>query len=185
MPAIVFAGGKSSRMGKDKALLPFEKYKSLSEFQYKKLQTLFKKVYLSAKESKFDFDAPIILDIHHENSPLIALISIFETLNVKEIFILSVDAPFVKKEIIESLLHQAVGADAVVAKSPQGVEPLCGIYRKSILPLAKKHLSMGNHKLNHLLATADTQFISFEEDAPFMNLNHPYEYENALKLISF
>jgi len=62
MPAVIFAGGKSSRMGKDKALLPFADCNTLSEFQYNKLTSLFDKVYISSKEDKFDFEATVITD---------------------------------------------------------------------------------------------------------------------------
>jgi len=181
MTAIIFAGGKSSRMGKDKALLPFADCDTLSEFQHNKLCSLFDKVYISSKEDKFDFDATVITDRYEENSPLVGIISIFETLKVDEIFILSVDAPFVNKEVIEKLLNHEEEFDAIIAKSISGTQPLCGVYRRSILPLAQKHLKEGNHRLNNLLEKAHTQFIFFEDDASFINLNHPHEYEQAMK----
>jgi len=182
IPAIIFAGGKSSRMGKDKALLPFGKYNTLSEFQYKKLSLLFKKVYLCAKEDKFNFEAAVITDKYEENSPLVGIISLFETLEEDEIFILSVDAPFVDEKVIKKLLRPTEEKfDAIIAKSPNGVQPLCGVYRRSILPLAQKHLTEGNHRLSDLLKEAHTRFVTFEDDTPFINLNHPHEYELALK----
>jgi molybdopterin-guanine dinucleotide biosynthesis protein A len=127
IPLVIFAGGKSSRMGQDKALLPFGGYNTLSEFQQVRLSKLFKKVYISAKENKFDFD----------NSPLVGIISIFETLKVDKVFILSVDAPFVNKEVIDKLINSNNRFDAVVAKSKSGVQPLCGVYKRSVLPIAQ------------------------------------------------
>ena len=53
--AVIFAGGKSSRMGEDKSLLPFGTYTTLAEYQHAKLSKLFYKVYLSAKKNKFIF----------------------------------------------------------------------------------------------------------------------------------
>jgi len=182
IPAIVFAGGKSSRMGKDKALLPFGGAKSISEFQYRRLGTLFEKVYLSVKKEKFDFPAPLILDLYEESSPLVGLVSAFETLDTEEVFILSVDAPFVDEKVIEKLLLPHTGYDAVIAKTPGGTQPLCGIYRRSILPLAKEYLTKNLHRLNHLLQHAQTHYVSFDDDAPFLNLNHPHEYEKALSM---
>ncbi len=184
MTAIIFAGGKSSRMGKDKALLPFAGYNTLSEFQYNKLSSLFDKVYISSKEDKFDFGTTVITDRYEESSPLVGIISIFETLEVDEVFILSVDAPFVDEKVIESLLeHKKEKLDAIIAKSAGGTQPLCGVYKRSILPLALKHLREGNHRLYDLLGEAHTQFVMFADDALFTNLNHPHEYEDALKLI--
>ena len=180
--AVIFAGGKSSRMGKDKALLPFANYPTLTEFQQDKLSTLFDEVYVSAKENKFDFDCRVIQDNYKENSPLVGLISIFESLKAEEIFILSVDAPFVSKETIEKLLeHNARRFDVIVAQSPNGVQPLCGLYKRSILPLAYAQLEKENHRLGDLLRLAHTLFVAFDEDAPFTNLNRPEEYQQALK----
>ena len=182
--AVIFAGGKSSRMGEDKALLPFAHYPTLTEFQYDKLSTLFDKVYISAKENKFDFDCMVIQDNYTENSPLVGLISIFETLKAEEVFILSVDAPFVNKETIEKLLkHNESRFDVVVAESPSGVQPLCGLYKRSLLPLAYTQLEKGNHRLSDLLRLANALFVEFDEDGPFTNLNHPEEYKKALKTV--
>lgn len=180
--AVIFAGGKSSRMGEDKSLLPFGDYPTLTEFQQAKLSTLFDKVYISAKENKFDFDCRVIKDTYTANSPLVGLISVFETLKVEEVFILSVDAPFVGKETIQKILaHNESKADVIVAKSPRGVQPLCGLYKKSILPFAYAQLEKDNHRLSDLLRLAHTLFVQFNEDVPFTNLNHPGEYQQALK----
>ena len=184
IPLILFAGGKSSRMGQDKALLPFGGYETLSEFQQARLSKLFKKVYISAKENKFDFDTNLIEDNYKDNSPLVGIISIFETLKVDKVFILSVDAPFVNKEVIEKLINSNNRFDAVVAKSKSGVQPLCGVYKRSILPIAKEHLKDKNHRLQSLLKKVDTQFVPFEDDALFLNLNHPHEYEKAKKSLT-
>ena len=181
IPLIIFAGGKSSRMGQDKALLPFGGYNTLSEFQQVRLSKLFKKVYISAKENKFDFDVNIIEDNYNDNSPLVGIISIFETLKVDKVFILSVDAPFVNKKVIDKLINSNNRFDAVVAKSKSGVQPLCGIYKRSILPIAQEHLKSKNHRLHSLLKKVETQFVPFEDDALFLNLNHPHEYEKAQK----
>jgi molybdopterin-guanine dinucleotide biosynthesis protein A len=180
--AVIFAGGKSSRMGEDKALLPFAQFNTLSEFQYSRLSKLFKSVSISAKEHKFDFDCLVIEDMYQEHSPLVGIISIFETLQVEEVFILSVDAPFVENDTIEKILsYNKKGLDVIVAQSPSGVQPLCGLYKKSILPLARQQLKNNNHKLGDLLRLAHTCYVKFDEDLPFTNLNHPQEYQEALK----
>jgi len=184
IPLIIFAGGKSSRMGQDKALLPFGEHKTLSEFQYERLSKLFKKVYISAKENKFDFDVNVIEDRHKESSPLVGIISVFETLKVDTIFILSVDAPFVNREVIDKLIHSNNRFDAVIAKSKSGIQPLCGVYKRSVLSIAQEHLKEGNHRLQSLFKKVNTQFVPFKDDALFVNLNHPHEYEKAQKSLN-
>ncbi|HHD81003.1 MAG TPA: molybdenum cofactor guanylyltransferase, partial [Campylobacterales bacterium] len=149
---VIFAGGKSSRMGEDKSLLPFGTFSSLAEYQYNRLSNIFDIVYISAKSNKFDFDATIIEDCSNDSSPLVGLVSIFEAIDIDEVFILSVDAPFVDSTIIEKLYTDALSfKDVIVTSSPNGIEPLCGIYRKSILPKAREYLDDNNHKLQALL----------------------------------
>jgi molybdopterin-guanine dinucleotide biosynthesis protein A len=181
IPLVIFAGGKSSRMGQDKALLPFGEFNTLSQFQQVRLSKFFKKIYISAKDNKFDFKTNVIEDKYKDDSPLVGIISVFETLKVDKVFILSVDAPFVTKDIIDKLINSNNRFDAVVAKSKSGVQPLCGVYKRSILAQAKEHLENKNHRLNNLLKKIDTQFVPFDDDTLFLNLNHPHEYENALK----
>ena len=176
---VIMAGGKSSRMKQDKALLPFGNYDSLAQYQYKRLSPYFDNIYISAKSNKFDFDIDVIEDKYNNSSPLVALISIFETLKVEEVFILSVDAPFISKQTIEKLYKEAEDKNSViVAKSNNGVEPLCAIYRRSILDTAKKFLNEENHRLQALLKSVDTQEVSINTNE-FMNLNYPFEYEEA------
>jgi molybdopterin-guanine dinucleotide biosynthesis protein A len=184
VPAVIFSGGKSSRMGEDKSLLPFAGYGSLAQYQYERLLKLFETVYLSTKEEKFSFAAPVILDKDTGSSPLVGLVSAFETLPAEALFILSVDAPFVDETVIARLVTPAAEADAVIAHTPQGTQPLCGLYKRSILPLAKSHLDQGMHRMNHLLRQARTTYVPFEEEAPFLNLNHPSEYEEALQRLT-
>lgn len=181
MPAVIFAGGKSSRMGEDKALLPFGDYGSLSEFQYQKLKKSFTSVYISCKENKFDFDAPLILDTHDDASPLVALVSIFTLLDADDIFVLSVDAPLIDESVFETLVHAHHSQySATIAQSPRGIQPLCAIYNRSILPLAQEALSQNRHKLSTILNATSTQKIVFSDEAIFTNVNTPSQYKALL-----
>jgi len=180
--AVIFAGGKSSRMGEDKALLPFGGCASLAEYQYRRMKQLFPHVYISTKKRKTDFAAPLILDIYPESSPLIGLLSVFASIEDHECFILSVDAPFVGEEIIEALygLSGDPSLDAIIARSPGGIQPLCGIYRRSIIPHAERFVREGEHRLHTLLQTANSRFVNFEKETDFLNLNRPHDYRKAL-----
>ena len=180
--AVIIAGGKSTRMGKDKALLPFGKCDTLTQFQYAKLEKFFSKVYISTKENKFHFESSLIYDKYEASSPLVAILSIFEALDVNSIFVLSVDTPFVNQKIIERIyMEDRDDIDIIIAKSPSGDQPLCGLYKKSILGHAYSQFKKGNHKLTDLLCLVNTKRVFFEEDNPFMNLNRPEDYKKALK----
>ena len=182
IPAVLFAGGQSSRMGQDKALLPFAGYETLSEYQYNRLSKIFEKVYISSKEDKFNFQAEIIFDRYSESSPMVGLASVFGTLKADAVFILSVDAPFVNEEVIERLIkHLEEGTDIVIARTPGGKQPLCGIYRRSILPFAEENIQNNQHKIGNVLQKVVTKYVDFKDEEFFMNLNHPHEYEAAVQ----
>lgn len=188
IPAILFAGGKSSRMGEDKALMPFQNYSTLSEFQYHKLLQWFDEVYLSAKTDKFPFTAKVIQDTYKESSPLVGLISIFEALECDAVFILSVDAPLVDENVVkklwenyqEDLKIEDSKVHAIITQSPSGLQPLCGIYKRSILPDAKTNLNADTHRLKALLSEHSTKIVHFEDNVPFTNVNTQEEYLNLL-----
>jgi molybdopterin-guanine dinucleotide biosynthesis protein A len=182
---ILFAGGKSSRMGQDKALLPFGIYNTLAQYQYERLKKLFAHVYISAKSAnKFDFDAAVIEDTQTEDvyAPTAGFTALFEQLEDERFFVLSVDTPFVGEEEIKKLLDaDNKECDAVIAKTGSGSHPMCGIYHRSLAPAFTKMLQEHNHRLGMLLKQSNTLFVTFEEETPFANLNHPHEYEEALK----
>jgi molybdopterin-guanine dinucleotide biosynthesis protein A len=186
IPAVIFAGGQSKRMGEDKALLPFNGHTTLTRYQYERLHTFFESLYISTKSPKFDFDATLIIDQYKESSPLVGLISVFEILNTESVFVLSVDAPFVGLQIIHTIIDaDTTGTyDAVIAENFGKPQPLCGLYHRSILPSAKEAYRNNHHKMQILLKEVRTCYVPFQEEKSFLNMNHPHEYEKALDIIS-
>ena len=183
IPAVIFAGGKSSRMGSDKALLPFGKASSLIDYQYEKLSHCFETVYLSTKEARTQKHLPLLMDHYSVYSPLAGLVSVFEQIEVDEIFVLSVDTPFVDQSVIAQIMKTTESFDACIARNKGEVQPLCGRYSRTILPLAKHALAQNHHKMQLFLRSAHTCYVDFDEEKAFMNLNRPQEYEAALRLL--
>ena len=188
IPCILFAGGKSSRMGEDKALLPFGTFSTLTEFQYNRLQKIFKHVYISCKsKTKFNFNANFIEDIDstHTFAPTLGFISSFQYLKCDTFFALSVDTPFITYEIINTLVSKDKQEhDATVAILNNQIQAMCGIYH---LSLEKKFLNMlhtNNHKLSFLLKNSNTLYVNFQDSNPFLNLNNKDEYLQALALVN-
>jgi len=187
IPCIIFAGGKSSRMGEDKSLLPFGGFDTLTQFQLYRLQKLFKNVYISCKNSdKFCFSADFIEDVTTKSyAPTAGFVAIFEKLKCEKFFVLSVDAPFVGESIINKLLEEdSIDYDATIAKSGFGMQPMCGIYHKSLEKEFIDMLETDNHKLGYLLKKSKTHYVYFEDEKAFLNLNYPKDYKEAKLLIS-
>jgi len=183
--AVILAGGKSSRMGEDKSLMPFGGYGSMVEYQYRRLQKIFKNVYISAKEDKFNFDANIIVDRYTQSSPMIAIASILEELN-DDFFLISVDMPLLSFDAINLLLNaynKEKKCDIYVLKSPNGLEPTATIYTKNILKDVQYLLKNGVHKLNFLLNSLDKVTIKWNNYSDFININDKISYNLAIKLL--
>ena len=187
IPCVIFAGGKSSRMGEDKSLLPFGDFNTLTQFQLSRLKKIFKNVYISCKsKNKFDFKASFIEDLKTDSTyaPTAGFAAVFNELEDKKIFILSVDTPFVSKQEISKLLEaDSDSFDATIAKTEFGIHPMCGIYHRSLENEFKNMLENDNHKLGFLLKNSNTHYVDFLDEEPFLNLNHPHEYTKALTLI--
>lgn len=174
-------------MGEDKALLPFGSFKTLTEFQLHRLQKIFKNVYISCKNSdKFDFNAEFIEDIATDETfaPTAGFVAIFEKLKDESIFVISVDTPFVgKEEILKILQKDLPHANATVANLASGIQPMCGVYHRSLEKEFRAMLKNNTHKLGFLLKNSNTLYVDFQDEKPFLNLNHRHEYIEALKLI--
>lgn len=182
IPCVIVAGGKSSRMGRDKALLPFGTFPTLTQYQLTRLQNDFLSLHVSCKDkNKFDFEASFIEDVQEFDafSPLVALYSILRSFS-SPVAILSVDTPFVTiDEFIKLFEAMDEKIDIVIARSPFGSHQMCGIYKPRILQNIKKQILKDNHKIRALFESVHVKYVDFEKDTPFENLNHPQEYETA------
>jgi molybdenum cofactor guanylyltransferase len=183
---VILCGGKSSRMGEDKSLLPFASSKSLTQYQYDRLKPYFKDIYLSSKVNKFDFinNDKIIFDENKDVfSPILALQTIFKKLNNQKIFIITVDTPFVSLESISKLIKESKELDICVAKTEK-IHNLCGVFSSNISESINSMIESDIHKIGYLLKNNNTSFIEFPDDDEFMNINNKEEYEKSLYFIS-
>lgn len=184
LACVILAGGKSSRMERDKTLLPFKGYPTLCEYQYHRMSDLFSHVYISTKEKdKFSFEADFILDGAEGFAPTYALKRILESVAEPYVFVMAVDMPFLSEATINTLIEAFDPAfDAVIAQEGHTVHTLCGIYSKRMLPHFETAVKEDKHKLQLLLQEANTHYVTVNDPRSFVNLNYPHEYEEALTL---
>lgn len=183
---VILSGGKSSRMGEDKSLLPFSTSKTLIEYQYKRLKPYFKDVYISSKIDKFDFleEEFLILDENKDvYSPILALETIFNKFKNQKIFIITVDMPLISIKSIKKLVDEIEDEDICIAKSEK-THNLCGIFSTNISITIKSMLENDIHKINYLIRNNNHKIIEFPDNDEFINVNEYGEYLKSLKLIS-
>jgi molybdenum cofactor guanylyltransferase len=183
---VILCGGKSSRMGEDKALLPFSSSNSLTQYQYERLKPFFKEIYLSSKINKFNFleDESLILDENKEIfSPILALNTIFNKLKKQKVFIITVDTPFVSIESISKLIEESDGVDICVAQTEK-IHNLCGIFSSNISKSIDFMIENDIHKIGYLIKNNNSKIVTFPDNNEFININNQDDYKKSKLYIS-
>ncbi|MBI4115636.1 MAG: molybdenum cofactor guanylyltransferase [Candidatus Omnitrophica bacterium] len=185
LTAIILAGGKSLRMGRDKSFLNWNG-KSLIEHMVENLKKIADDVIIVAKNrERFLFlDIPIYEDLSPLSSPLVGMYTGLSHTKTEFNFMVACDMPFVRSEVVRRLFDSLADYDAVLPESLSGLEPLHGIYRKGCRRVFKVHIQCNSLRIQDALKDLKVLTIprgewSDEEFASFSNLNTPYEYQKA------
>lgn len=182
--AIILSGGKSKRMGCDKALLKINGT-SLLEKSIELCKPFCSDIIISSNNPEHqNFGYPVFADEVENCGPIGGISSCLKKSNTKWNFVISVDAAFVEPAFIEFLFSIIEKADAIVPVTKNGKEPLIALYNKSCLPLVVKKLKAGDFKMHNLLNTLNTNFVDAQgwlEDYPklFDNLNRPEDWREV------
>ncbi|MBV9574020.1 MAG: molybdenum cofactor guanylyltransferase [Acidobacteriales bacterium] len=185
--AFILAGGKSSRMGADKAFLLVEG-QTLLERALETAWAVAKDVRVVGPARKFASFALVVEDVYPGRGPLggihAALLSTATQFNL----ILAVDVPFVQPEFLRYLIAEAAASEAPVTLCENGgrLHPLSAIYRSSFAQVAGRSLEAGRNKIDTLFSEAGARIISETEMSragfsPHLldNVNTPAELEAA------
>ncbi|RDU57604.1 NTP transferase domain-containing protein [Helicobacter sp. MIT 99-5507] len=197
---VVLCGGKSSRMGSNKSILPFGTNRLIT-YQITKLSQIFSNVAISLKENKKDEILRILYDDISKNnikintqsiqiitedleyfSPLFGILNCFNTLDINEIFFIPIDYPFIRIHTINTLINNSNTHDVIYAKDSNKMHPLIGIWKRDIKDKIAQSLRNNEFKILDFLSSCNTKSIYFSTDE-FMNLNTKQDYENAIKIL--
>ncbi len=187
IPCVLLAGGKSSRfitnnIQTNKALMPFESYSSLLEYQYTRLLKLFKKVIISAKKS-YELNAPYLLEKESDLfSPLFGIHNAFLTLQTPYIFFIPIDTPLVSFESIKALCG-IKNFSVIYAKSPTKEHYLISLWHQNNLNALNYALKTQNYRLSDLVKNTSSIAMHFNKEEEFLNLNTLKDYELAVQIL--
>ena len=179
LTGIVLAGGKSSRMGSDKAFLRLGP-KRLIDYSLDLMQAITGRVMISANGNGYDdFSVPVIKDNYADIGPLggvEACLRISETLD--NLFI-PCDTPFLTVGFWTHLLSFANDFDVVVPVSDDGkVEPLTGYYSRKVLPQIVVQIENGDYKVQNLLKLVRTKCLAVDNQSVLTNFNTPRDLKS-------
>lgn len=148
--AVILAGGKSSRMGRDKALLQLGGQSLLARQISVAREAGASEVLISGRNQVdySEFGCPVLLDRFVDAGPLAGIDCALEMTTSSLLLVLAVDMPRVSVEVLRALLLKSSGDVGVIPRVNGAVEPLAAFYprasRKVILDLfSEAHLKTG------------------------------------------
>jgi len=131
--ALIFAGGDSRRMGRDKLSLQVGG-QSLLQRTLDLAQTLFSSILVSVQNPRDDIDAPQVCDEIPGAGPLAGLCTGLQHATTSWVFAVAADMPYLLPEVIERLAGRRAGHQAVVPVIGGQPYPLTAFYAVSALP---------------------------------------------------
>mgnify|MGYP001571705446 CR=1 FL=1 len=191
--AIVLAGGKSLRLGRNKALEPFLG-KSLIEHVVDRLRPLAGQLLIvtSGENSALPplEKTEVLTDVCPGKGPLGGIYTGLLAARYSHSIVVGCDMPFLNIGLLRFMAKLAPDFDAVIPRLSQGIiEPLHAVYAKSCLDKTKTRLE-GNHlEIHALLSTLHIRYIEREECLrldprliSFLNINNQADLDRAIAL---
>ena len=188
--AVILVGGKSSRMGRAKALLPFDN-EPLIAHVVRRLKSWFPEIIVVAAPDQElpELSAVLVRDEIAYQGPVSGIYHGLKAATKDVCFVTSCDAPFLNFELIDHLLEQISEYDVVVPFWQERFQPLHAIYRTSVVPLLKEQLERRELRPIFLYDKVRTRKIQEAEirrldpeGLSFLNMNSPADYDAALQL---
>ncbi len=183
LAAFMLAGGKSTRMGTDKAFVEFEG-RTLLARALDLARSVTTDVRIVGERGKFAAFAPVIEDLYPGCGPLAGIHAALRASSCDLNLILAVDMLFLTTDLLLYLVTRARNSSATVTipRSGRGLQPLCAIYRRAFAGAAENALNEHRYKIDALFAGESTQVIREDElkakgfsAEMFCNVNTPDE----------
>lgn len=183
----VLAGGKSSRMGEDKAFVRLGG-RTLLEQALETARGVADDVRIVGEPLKFAQFAPVVEDVFPASGPLGGIHAALRASRAELNLMLAVDMPFVSPKLLEFLIKRAesMSAAVTVPRVNGGWQPLCAVYRPEFADAAEKALRAGHYRIDALFDSVPVQAVSEEElkaagfsSEMFRNLNTREELVEA------
>jgi molybdopterin-guanine dinucleotide biosynthesis protein A len=182
---VILAGGRSSRMGRDKATLDVAGM-PLFERVLAVLHEFFSAVLIAGDRP--DLARPLV-PYHPDIYPGSALGGLYTGLlmaRTEWIFVAPCDMPHPDPELIRVLLDRRQGRQVVVPRTGAGLEPLFALYHKDCLEPMRAMLEEGHYRIYDFYDQMSVCYVNEDELPPgweqsLINVNTPEEYSKIRK----
>jgi len=185
---IILAGGKSNRMGKNKALLELGGLTLIERVARVLSETCSEIIIAGGNPLELrHLGYPVVPDIHPGCGPLSGLHAGLVAAHNRYCFVSACDTPFLDREIIMRLVSEAEGYDAIILKHGEYYEPLSSLYSKAFIKAAETSIKKGSYKVMKAVSLVNWRAVTLkpcETEAlkkSLININTPWDYEQAKK----
>ena len=168
----ILAGGKSSRMGTNKALLNFEGRPFVAHVA-STLQDVFERVVLVTNDpSGYEFlGLETFGDIYRDCGPLGGIHSALVNAGSADIFVIACDTPFVTRDLVRYIIGFDSNARARIPSLNQQLHPLCGFYTRDCLSAIAERLESRRLRVLDFVESIQAEVIPISPDLPFYREN--------------
>jgi molybdopterin-guanine dinucleotide biosynthesis protein A len=194
---IVLCGGRSTRMGRSKALLPFGPELMLQRVVRILREAVSPVVVVASREQELPelpADVEIVRDEYDALGPLAGLAAGLKPLRgrVDAVFASSCDVPLLEPAFVRTMLSELQEADLAIPRDAQFYHPLGAVYRLSVEEPIRELISAGRLRFTLLVELSRTRIVDVNdlrrvdpELRSLRNINTPEEYAEALRLAGF
>jgi molybdopterin-guanine dinucleotide biosynthesis protein A len=157
---IILSGGKSIRMGENKAFIEIEGIPIINRI-FTLFQGLFQEIIIvtSEKEQFINLDAKIYSDLFPNRGVLAGLYTGLFFSSFMYSFCVACDMPFLKESVIKYLIKNIQNNDVIVPRTKEGLQPLHGIYSKNCLGPIKNIIEQGKYKITDFYPMVEIKII--------------------------
>jgi molybdopterin-guanine dinucleotide biosynthesis protein A len=183
MTAIILSGGQSTRMGRDKALVQIDGIPMIQR-AVDLLNPQFEEVLIigDRREAFPHLEAKVYPDHIPGLGALGGLYTGLRLSSFPYAFCVACDMPFLKSSLIDYLVDQAGGFDAVVPRTADGFQPLHAVYSKACVPAIEEIISQKRIRIFDFYPLVKVRFVEEMEflsldplKESFINVNTPEE----------
>jgi molybdopterin-guanine dinucleotide biosynthesis protein A len=182
---ILLAGGKSSRMGKEKGSLVIGG-KMLYEYPLRVLESFCEEILISScNDEERDYGYRVVCDEVEGLGPLGGIQTCLKHSRNDWNLVLSYDMPLVSKGLVGFLIDHADDMDLVIpGLEPDRPEPLCALYRKSLIDTIQSQIDRKHYAVHGLIPLVRSRFVPITPGMPFfrpdlfLNINRHSDLRN-------
>jgi molybdopterin-guanine dinucleotide biosynthesis protein A len=190
---VVLAGGSSSRLGRDKALLPIDGQPMLAR-TVETLSALSDDLIVVSNEPESHRSlapaARFVPDVVPGQGSLMGVYSGLRVARHAHALVIACDMPLLNTPLLRYMLGLAQGYDVVIPRLNGLLEPLHSIYGKACLPPISRLLGRGQRKITAFFHEVRVRYVEEDEiDAfdphrlSFLNVNSLADWDRARLLL--